>query len=208
MGITYSLAIDPLGAYLYMADNAYHIIRRVSLSTGIISTAINASSNIAQPQGLIFDAAGNLFISGSGNHKVFMWNASTSAISLVAGTGTNSFSGDFGAAASATLKNPSGLAIYLNALYICDSGNNRVRKVDFSTNIITTVVGGGPHGDGQVATDASLNNPRSVLLDLSGNLFIIDEGGSKIRRVDAVTRIISTYAGTGQGGFTGKISDP
>lgn len=212
LGETRNLIIDPSGSYLYMADSTYHIVRRVSLSTGIISTAISQAACspqpcIQNPRGFVFDAAGNLFIASSNYHKVFVWNASTSAVTVVAGNGTSLFSGDLRSATSATLNSPEGLAIYQNALYISDTANHRIRKVDFATGIITTIAGGGPHGDGQVATDSSLYTPRSLLFDASGNLFIVDGNGVQIRRVDAVTRIISTYAGTG-GVFTGQISDP
>jgi hypothetical protein len=104
---------------------------------------------------------------------------------------------------NATFNNLKGLAFYQGSLYISDSGNYRVRKVVLSTPVITTVAGGGSGGDGQVATDASLN-AESVAFDPSGNMFI--SGGQVIRRVDALTRIISTIASRdfGGGAFTSK----
>ena len=184
-----------------MADSDNQLVRKVSLSTSIISTAISESTCLPEPcipspRGLAFDAAGNLFVSSWSSSRVFVWNASTSDVTVFAGNGNDGYSGDLGAATLARLSRPAGLAIYQEALFIADG--SRIRKVDLSTNIITTVAGGGLSGDGQVATDASLSGPESLLFDSSGNMFI--GNGMQIRRVDAVTHIISTYAG--------KIFDP
>jgi hypothetical protein len=182
-----------------MADGDQEVIRKVSLSNGIISTAISRDACspdpcIPTPRGLAFDGAGNLFISSLSSARVFVWNASTSNVTVFAGTGEEGYSGDLGAATSARLQSPSGLAIYQDALFIVHGGNRpRVRMVDFSTSTITTVAGGGWSGDGQVATEASLTGHESLIFDTSGNMFI--GGGENIKRVDAVTQIISTYAG-------------
>ena len=91
-------------------------------------------------------------------------------------------------------------------LFIADSGNNRVRRVDAATQIITTVAGNGASayaGDGLPAVAASLNNPSWVSVDAAGNLFIGDAGNFRVRRVDAATGIITTVAGNGIQAFTG-----
>jgi len=89
-------------------------------------------------------------------------------------------------------------------IFILDARNGRIRKVDASTGVITTVAGGGLGDDGDLATRASLSIFfGGVALDSAGNIFIADSGNHRIRKVDAVTGIISTVAGTGIPGSTG-----
>lgn len=123
-------------------------------------------------------------------------------ISTIAGTVNNSgFSGDGGSATNARLNNPrAGAYDSRGNLYVHDFNNRRIRKIDTS-GIITTVAGGGV-SDGLPATDASLNEPVSVVVADDGTIFISDNGNHRIRRVDP-GGIISTYAGTGSSGFSG-----
>src|SRR5207253_1800358 len=91
-------------------------------------------------------------------------------------------------------------------LFIADYGNNRIRRMDAVSGLITTVAGDGVagfSGDGGPATSASLNTPWGVAVDGSGNLFIADRSNHRIRRVDAVSGIITTVAGNGVAGFSG-----
>jgi hypothetical protein len=127
-------------------------------------------------------------------------------IVTVAGNGTGGFLGDGGAAVTAELKSPSGIALDgLGNLFVADASNNRVRRVDAATGTITTVAGGGTTGlgDGGPATLAQLGYPEGVALDGSGNLYIADSGNGRIRVVDAATGTISTLAGNGISGFSG-----
>src|SRR5437773_1005581 len=104
--------------------------------------------------------------------------------------------GDGGAATSASLNVPTGVALDASGnLYIADYGNQRIRKVDAASGIITTVAGNGSPGfagDGGAATSASLNFPFGVALDASGNLYIADLSNYLIRKVDAASGIITT----------------
>ena len=126
------------------------------------------------------------------------------SIETVAGTGTGSFSGDSGAAISATINNPNGVTLdSAGNLYIADSSNHRVRKVDASGDI-STIAGTGTFGfsgDGGTATAAQLNFPAEVVVDSAGNLYITDQNNHRVRRVDT-SGDISTVAGTGTGGFS------
>src|SRR5207253_1027651 len=91
-------------------------------------------------------------------------------------------------------------------LYIADLGNQRIRKVDAASGIITTVAGNGSSGfagDGGAATSASLDTPAAVALDASGNLYIADQNNHRIRKADAATGIITTVAGNGSPAFAG-----
>ena len=133
-------------------------------------------------------------------------------ITTIAGTGVAGFSGDGGSALSADLFSPVLVTLDANGnLVFSDNRNHRIRRIDALTGIITTVAGSGPvgpgpggfGGDGGLATSATLNFPNKVAFDLAGNLFFADNANHRIRRIDAVTGIITTVAGTGTAGFSG-----
>src|SRR6185369_9486655 len=115
------------------------------------------------------------------------------------------FSGDGGPAITASLYNPRKVALdSAGNIYIADTNNHRIRMVDASTGIITTVVGNGISsfaGDGGSATSASLYWPYSVAVDSSGNLYIADYLNMRIRKLEKATGIISTVAGKGGTGL-------
>jgi sugar lactone lactonase YvrE len=204
---------DAAGA-LYLVDGQNHRIRKVN-ADGIISTvagngiaaysgdggaATNAS--LCFPNGVAFDVSGNMFIADWGNNRIRKVDTN-GVITTIAGIGPTypasaGFSGDGGAATDASLNGPVGVAFDASGnLFIGDTRNDRVRKVD-TNGIITTVVGGGNDGlgDGGAATNASLNTPNGVAFDACGNLFIGDTGNNRVRRVDA-NGIITTVAGGG-----------
>jgi sugar lactone lactonase YvrE len=125
----------------------------------------------------------------------------------LAGTGIPGFSGDGGLAVRAEINNPYGLAIGPDgALYFCEIGNHRVRRVDLNTKLISTVAGSGKKGysgDGGPALNADLNEPYEVRFDSAGNMYFAEMQNHVVRRVDARTHVISTVAGTGVAGFAG-----
>lgn len=125
----------------------------------------------------------------------------------IAGTGVAGFSGDGGTATQAQINNPYGLVIGPDgALYFCEIGNHRVRRLDLKTHRISTAAGSGQKGysgDGGPALAASLNEPYEVRFDKSGNMFFAEMQNHVVRRVDARTHVISTVAGTGTAGFSG-----
>src|SRR5207244_2987752 len=134
-------------------------------------------------------------------------DAASGIITTVAGNGSFGFAGDGGAATSASLNGPAGVALDAGGnLYIADHCNHRIRKVDAATGIITTAAGNGSPafaGDGGAATSATLNGPVAVALDASGNLYVADQGNHRIRKVAAATGIITTVAGNGINTFAG-----
>jgi len=125
----------------------------------------------------------------------------------IAGTGTAGFSGDGGPGVAAQINNPYGLAIGPDsALYFCEIGNHRVRRLDLKTGLISTAAGSGRKGyagDGGPALAADLNEPYEVSFDTRGNMFFVEMQNHVVRRVDAKSGSISTVAGTGAPGFSG-----
>jgi sugar lactone lactonase YvrE len=175
------------------------------------------SASMKGPSSVTVDGYGNMYIADSGHSRIRMVTAKTGIISTFAGNGNYGLTGDQGPAISATLNTPSGVALDgAGNLYIADTGNNVIRKVTAATGIITTVVGNGAPGssanvgDGGPAISANLNSPQGLTVDAKGNLFIADTSNHRIRRVDAVSGIITTVAGngtinpvTGAGGYSG-----
>jgi hypothetical protein len=164
------------------------------------------STPLRLPSAIVYDAQGDLYIAETGNHVVRLITAA-GALSTVAGNGTQGFAGDGGLASLAELDSPSGVALdAAGNLYIADSHNQRVRRVDAVLGTIATVAGNGSAGaagDGGLATGASLRLPAAVAVDSAGDLLIADSGNQRIRRVDAVTGIITTVAGNSTQGLSG-----
>ena len=210
-------AVDSAGN-LYIADTGNHRIRKVDAS-GVISTVAGSGkwggyggdggpalqARLFAPSGVAADGAGNLYIADSWNHRIRKVDASGN-ISTVAGSGREGYSGDGGPALRAQLAEPwDAAADGAGNLYIADTGNNRIRKVD-AAGVISTVAGsgewGGYGGDGGPALQARLLAPSGVAADGAGNLYIADKWNHRIRKVDAAG-VISTVAGTGENGYSG-----
>ncbi len=151
------------------------------------------------PYGICVNANGDVFFGGT--NTVRKIDKTTGLVTLFAGTGIAGYSGDGGPATAAAMRFPDGLCADINDnIYIAEYGGHRVRKVNAATHIISTVAGNGTEGfggDGGPAASASLAQPHGICTDYSGNLYICDYKNSRIRKVDAVTHIITTIAGTG-----------
>ena len=153
------------------------------------------------------DRTGNLFVADAHHARIRKIDTATNTITTIAGCGVEGYSGDDGPAVNAQIASPHGTALDRHGnIYIADLKNDRVRRVDASTGIITTVAGNGEHGysgDGGPATEAMLASPIAVTAGPDRDLYIADHRNSRIRRVDAATGIITTVAGTGEQGFRG-----
>ncbi len=223
------IVTDPAGN-VYFCDRLNNVVRKIA-TNGIVTTVAGTGvegyngdniqgtkAQLSIPWRVTIDPAGNLYIADSGNDRIRKL-APNGIITTVVGNGNPGYSGDGGPATSATLRIPeqAELDVFGN-LYIADTGNNVIRKVD-TNGIITTVAGtgfgagignstgnGGYSGDGGPATKAELNLPVSIALDPADNIWISDQLNNIIRKVDT-NGIITTVAGiynrvnyTGDGG--------
>ena len=212
------LALDAAN-HLYIADTHNNRIRTLDLATGLIATVAGSSTSgfdgdngpatsahLNQPTALAVDSGNRLYITDTQNHRIREVSPS-GVITTIAGNGTQGFSGDGGPATSAELDSPFGLAVDTNQnLYIADAHNNRIRRLDGKTGLITTIAGTGPlgfSGDNTQASAAALALPHGLAIDSAGNVYIADTANHRIRRIDATTGTITTIAGNGIQGFSG-----
>ena len=145
------------------------------------------SASLYNPSGVALDTAGNIYIADRDNHRIRKVSVADGTISTIAGTGSSGFSGDGGAATSADLYYPSGVALdTAGNIYIADRNNNRIRKVSVADGTISTIAGTGSSGysgDGGAATSARLSSPSGVALDTAGNIYIADGSNHRIRKL-------------------------
>jgi len=215
------------GGNIYIADSGDNRVRRVD-ARGVISTVAGtgqrgyagdggpaATARLDTPTGLAIGFGGVLLIADSGNNRVRAVGPD-GVISTVAGTGDAGYAGDGGLAGSALLNGPRCIAVDAeDNVYVADTLNDRVRRID-AAGVITTVAGSGEPGfagDGDSATAARLNLASGPLsgagclsVDGAGDLLIADALNNRVRQV-AVDGIISTLAGNGQAGSAGDGGD-
>lgn len=214
----HGITLDEQGD-LFIADTGNGVIRKISVD-GTITTLnrdhrekplMQGQLDYFLPLGIIADGKGNIYLSDQSD-VVWKVDAVHGTATLFAGTVAKpGYSGDRGPAKKAQLKHPEGLAIDSHGnVYIADSGNNTIRRVD-TEGIITTVAGDhslgkGYSGDGGQATSAQFSNPSGVAADDDGNLFVADEQNSVIRKIDP-SGIIATVAGVYTPGIVGYKGD-
>lgn len=207
---------------IYIADNFNYRIRLITDSNNVIQTHTGVGAAgyngpdvhrlnaiVDQPSGLALAVNGDLFFTqfGVNQQRIRYIDADSGYVHDVAGTGPAGFNGNGQDGLQTTLNSPTNCRFGPDdALYFCDVANNRVRRWDPVTHIITTVAGTGSlsyNGDGLPATEANLFYPDGLAFNAAGDLFIVESGGNRIRRVDHATGLISTIAGTGAGGYNG-----
>src|SRR6202142_4072942 len=221
----YGVAVDSSGN-LYIADTFNVVIRKVATNgnistvagtadvpgyTGDGSTATLAELNY--PYGVALDSSGTLFIADTGNSAIR--RVASGNITTVAGTTTSGYTGDGGAATSATLQNPQGVAVDASGdLFIADTGNDVIREVS-SSNISTVANLGrsyGDAGDGGLATNAQFSSPYDVVVDSSGDVYVTDlsvvrmlvpQSGS--RALLSVSEVLPASATPGQNGVSFQV---
>ena len=157
------------------------------------------------PGGLSYDAAGNLYFAETSGHVIR--RVSAGILTTVAGTGIQGFAGDGAAATAALIDSPAAVvAGAAGELYFADTHNHRIRRVDTGTGFVSTVAGTGIAGtspDGTKATLASLDLPVALALNPAGDLYFADARTHLVRRIDHISGLIRTVAGSGIQGFGG-----
>jgi NHL repeat len=216
------IQFSPDGETLILAAWHNHKIRQVDVPTNLAEVVCGRGPGFAgdggpeamalfnQPKSIALAPSGDLFVLDTRNFRIRKITAATGVIQTVAGIGTRGVSGDGGDPLAAQFSfqadgdNPEpGGAIALDAdgrIYIADTENHRIRRVDLALGIIETVAGAGTAGfggDGGPATQAQLSHPRDIEIGPGGRLFIADTENHRVRVVDLATGIIDTVAGTG-----------
>jgi uncharacterized protein (TIGR03437 family) len=196
------LAIDTEDkVYVAQASASGDRVWRVDQQQSSIIANTNLAFDLFGYNGIVVDRNGNKYVSSPSRHQVMKISPTGVTSNFAGRQNINAFGGDGGTATSASLNTPRGLALdSIGNLYIADSQNHRVRRVDMN-GIISTVAGsGGPDGgfsgDGGLATNARLAYPQGLAMGATGSLYIADMGNSRVRRVDA-NGIITTFAGSG-----------
>ena len=208
----YACEFDPQGN-MFVCMGRHHRIRRMDVRTGVITLvggtgeagyagdgapALDATIN--QPYGLAVDVNGDIYFAQRFDPVVRKIDGSSGIISTVAGTGEFGYSGDGGPGGEAMLREPNDL--YLDGrggLLIADIQDQRIRRVDLDTGVITTFAGTGEKsraGDGQQSTEASLMGPRAVCMDSLGNTYVCEREGNGIRKI-STDGTLTTIAGAG-----------
>lgn len=197
----HSIAIDTADRYLYVADIGNHRIRRIDLQSGTIDSIAGSSAKKLPEEGKL--ALGNpvlgpraLFLEGERlwvalreGHSIWYIDLASGKWHRVAGTGQKGYSGDGGAALEATFDGPKGIAIGPQGnVFVVDTENHAIRKIDLQTNVITTIAGRGPKhggggGDGGPATAAQLARPHGIGVDSAGKVYIGDTNNHRVREV-------------------------
>jgi trimeric autotransporter adhesin len=196
---------------IYFSEAGNNIVRKVAGTTNIISkiagtgssgysgdggAATAATLGISQGD-ILFDNSGNMYISEVVNHTIRRVNTS-GIINTIAGDGGSGSTGDGGAATAAKFNSPFGLAFDASGnLYVADDANHKIRKIDMTTGIVTTIVGNGvagSTGDGGLATAAQIEYPVGLAIDASNILYFSEFSTGKIRKVNLTTGIINTHA--------------
>jgi hypothetical protein len=218
IGEAYGCAFDTEDN-LYICDGRNHTVRRIDRGSWIIKTIAGTGMSGYSGDGglatqatmdnlysLAVDTNGDIYIVDRFNAAIRKVDVSTGIISTIAGTGNPGYSGDGGPGIEAQMREPNDCFLDGNGgLFIADIQDQRVRKLDLNTGIIDTFAGDGQklrRGDGGPAGQASLMGPRAVCMDRIGNTYVAEREGNGIRKIDA-NGVISTFAGTGEMGYTG-----
>ena len=217
-GEPYGLVVGPDEA-LYFCDIAFHVIRRID-AAGQISTVAGSGKKgyagdgglatkalLNEPYEIRFDNAGSMYFVEMQNHLVRKVDKSSGVITTVAGTGKAGFSGDGGEAREATFRQPHSIALDgKGSLFVCDIGNQRVRRVDLKSGIISTLTGNGEKAvpaSGSSYLNAAVAGPRALDFAANGDLILALREGNSVFRLDLAKQQFVHLAGVGKQGYLG-----
>ncbi|NNE91894.1 MAG: hypothetical protein HKN23_09630 [Verrucomicrobiales bacterium] len=209
---------------VYFCDTGNHVIRKISRKSGKITTVAGTGgvkgyagdggpateAKLFEPYELRFHPGGDLYWVEMQNHLIRKLDARTGIVSTVAGTGEQGFSGDGGPATKATFNRPHSIVFDAAGenLFICDIGNQRIRRLSLETGIVETWCGNGkkdPTPDGaKISPDTPLKGPRALDRDGKGDLWLALREGNEVYRIDMKAGTLHHVAGTGEKGFTGN----
>jgi len=191
----HSIAVDPSGRRLLICDIGNHRIREVDFASGTIATfagtgerqpardgaSINGTP-LNGPRTMAFDRKENLYLALREGNAIYRVNMKTATMHHVAGTGEQGYAGDGGPARVARLAGPKGLACFRDLLYVADTENHVIRRIDLKSGIITTVLGTGRRGDGpeRDPRHCALSRPHGVLV-VDGIVYVGDSEAHRIR---------------------------
>lgn len=211
------VAVDNSGN-VYVADWMNNAIRRIDATAGTVSTVAGdptgqagfagdsgpaTSAMLNRPFAVAVDISGNIYIADSNNNRIREINANNGNINTIIGNGSAGYSGDNGAATSAEIAHPMGIAVDASEnVFIADSLNNAIREVEVNSNVITTVAGyglAGSTGDGGEGTIAQLNGPVGVATDV----LMVLKGSSSMVRVTGTAQSVTAHPATAGGGGGG-----
>ncbi|MGH8973392.1 MAG: hypothetical protein ACRD0C_09320 [Acidimicrobiia bacterium] len=214
---------------MYIADTFNQLIRKVD-GAGTITTVAGkftgfvprdeadcvpnfsgdggpaTEATLSCPHSVAVDSTGDVYIADSANHVIRRIDPSGVIVTVAGAGGKSGDSGDGGPGTEALIQGPKGIVLDGGGgLLIADSGNDRIKRLDLASGIITVVAGSGTQGgggDGGPATEAQLTEPRTLAVGPDGSIYIAEPKAHRVRRVDP-QGVITTYAGTGRAGFTG-----
>ena len=191
----HSIVFDRDGTLL-ICDIGNQRIRRLHLDTGVIETwagtgqaaetpdgAPVSGTSLRGPRTMVMTPEGDLYLALREGNAILRIDARTKTLHRVAGTGEQGYTGDGGPALAAKLGGPKGLAWAPGQLFVADTENHAIRRIDLATGIITTVLGTGTRGDGPETTplECKLSRPHGLLADPKGGLYVTDSEAHRIR---------------------------
>lgn len=218
VGNPFGVVMGPDGA-LYICEVGNHVVRRLDLKTGIVTTVAGTGekgysgdggpatkAQLNEPYEIRFTRNGDMYFVEMINAVVRKVDAKTGIISTVAGTGEHGFSGDGGPGVQAQMNRPHSIVFDREErMYICDIGNHRIRSLDLQTGIINTYAGTGQRAqtpDGAAVATAPLNGPRALDYDGQDGLILALREGNALYRIDLKTGTLTHLAGTGEKGYS------
>jgi len=215
----YGVVVDPQ-SNLYIVDRLNACVRRVDGKSGIITTLAGtgkpgysgdggpaSNAQLREPHGLALDNKNGLLIADVSDNRIRRIHLQFGVIATIAGTGRRESRGDNVPASMASIDGARAIDVDRDGnIYICEREGNRIRKVDASTGIITTIAGTGKtgySGDGGPALQATFRGPKWVHAAPNGDIVVVDTENHCIRKIDQKSQVITTVAGTGMAGGSG-----
>jgi sugar lactone lactonase YvrE len=199
----YPFGLTTDGSSLFVADTSNHKIRKIALTTGKVTTlagsgvagdrdAIGVASSFGNPLGIAIDGV-YLYVTDTTNNRIRKVHLETGEVTTLAGS--SQIGSKDGLGQAATFSNPDGIATDGHYLYVTEYLNNRIRKIEINTGVVTTIAGNGTKGsEDAVGGSATFSVPDGIA-SVGSNLYVADSGNKRIRKIDVATQAVTTIAG-------------